>query len=123
MNSSTFIQDVGLSFRAANNRSIITKIKLSALDHTITVSDNDINVGSKPITINIVKGSVQMKISSKSTITESLDETAPISITSDVGFAVKVKFIKSHLNMAIVDTTGLSKKAHGIQGMSQHMYK
>ena len=120
VNSSTFIQDVGLTFKTQNNRTIATKIKLSALDHSVTVSDNFINVGTKPITITIIKGSAQIKISSEVSVTESLDETAPIMIKSDLGFAVKVTFVKRHLNMAITDTTGLSKKAHGIQGMVKY---
>ena len=120
VNSSTFIQDVGLTFKAKNNRATATKIKLSALDHSISVSDNFINVGTKPITITIIKGSTQIKISSEVSVTESLDETAPIMIKSDLGFVVKVTFVKRHLNMAITDTTGLSKKAHGIQGMVKY---
>lgn len=117
MNSSTFIQDVGLTFKGINNKTTTTKIKLSALDHSVTVSDNIINVGNKPITITIIKGSAQIEISSETAVTESLDETAPIKIVCDVGFAVKVTFVKRHIDMVISDTTGLSKNAHGIQGM------
>ena len=117
LNSSTFIQEIGVIFRAANNKSVTTKIKLSALDHSVNVSGNVINISNKPVTITIINGTVKMEISSETSITESLEETAYISIKSDIGFAVRMKFVKRHLDMAISDTTGLSKKAHGIQGM------
>ena len=117
MNSSTFIQEVGLTFKAANNKSVTAKIKLSAVDHTVTVSGNVIDVSNKPVAITITNGSVKIEISSEASITGSLEETAFVSILSDIGFAVKIKFVKRHLDMAISDTTGLSKNAHGIQGM------
>ena len=117
MNSSTFIQEIGLTFKAANDKSVTTKIKLSALDHTVIVSGNEININNKPVTISITNGSVKIEISSETSITESLEETAFVDIRSDIGFAVKIKFVKRHLDMAISDITGLSKKAHGIQGM------
>ena len=95
---------------------MITKIKASALDHTISVSGNVIDIRNKPITITIEKGSVQFEISGESSMAESLDQTAVVNIVSDVGFAAKIKFVKKHLDMAISDTSGLSKWAHGIQG-------
>lgn len=116
MNGSTFIQDVGLMFKAPNNKSIITQIKACGHHHIINVSGNVINVSNKPVTITIVNGSVQFKISSEKTIAESIDETAVVSIVSDVGFAAEIKFVKRHIDMSISDTTGLSKWAHGIQG-------
>lgn len=121
INTSTFIQEVGLTFKSSNNKRVSTKIKLSALDHSVTVSGNVINISNKPVTIIIIKGSMQIKISSETSVTESLDETAPINIISDVGFAVKIKFVKRHLDMAITDTTGLSKRAHGIQGIVKYI--
>ena len=117
MNSSTFIQEIGVAFKAANNKSVTTKIKLSALEHTVTVSGNVINISNKPVTITITNGTVKMEISSETSVTESLEETAFVNIKSDIGFAVRIKFVKRHLDMAISDTTGLSKKSHGIQGM------
>jgi len=53
MNSSTFIQEIGLTFKAANDKSVITKIKLSALDHTVIVSGNKININNKPVAMII----------------------------------------------------------------------
>ena len=38
-----------------------------------------------------------------------------LNILSDIGFTVNKKIVKRQLDMAISDTTELSKKAHGIQ--------
>ena len=117
INGSTFIQEMGLIFRTANNKNLTTKMKLSALDHSVTVSGHVVTVSNKPVTITITKGTLQIATSEETSVTtKSLDETALVTIISDVGFGVKVKFVKKHLDMIISDTSGLSKKAHGIQG-------
>ena len=36
---------------------------------------------------------------------------------TDIGFSLKFKFVKKHLDYTVTDCHGLTPKAHGIQGI------
>lgn len=111
---STFIEQLGLIVKHCSTHAL-TKIKISALDYSITTADNFITIGNHPVTVNIINGIVTTTVESVS-VTPSHDETAWVRIVTDVGFSLKVKFVKKHLDFVITDTNGLTTKAHGIQG-------
>ena len=114
MNSSTFIQQLGLIIKHPIS-DVITKVKISALDDSIQISDSFITVKEYPITINIINNTVTTTVETVST-SPNHDETAWVTVTADVGFSLKFKFVKRHLDYVITDSSGLNSDAHGIQG-------
>ena len=122
LNSSTFIQQLGLIIKhPISNTS--AKIKISALDHSIFAADSHITVKRYPVTVAIINNTVTTTVESVSTDPDH-DETAWVQVITDVGFSLKLKFVKKHLDYVITDSSGLTSKAHGIQGKNTLiMYK
>ena len=73
------------------------------------------------MTVNIVNNTVTTTVE---TVSENPghDETAWVNIITDVGFNLKLKFVKKHLDYVITDSSGLTSKAHGIQGSYIYTY-
>ena len=113
-NSSTFIQQLGLIVKHPISK-ISTKVKISALDHSIFAADSLIIVDEYPVTVKIINNTVTTTVETVSANPDH-DETAWVSVMTDVGFSLKFKFVKKHLDYVITDSSGLSSKAHGIQG-------
>ena len=114
LNSSTFIEQIGLAVKQPATN-ILTKVKISALDHSIVIGDNLVIVEDHPIIIKIINNSMTTVIEDTS-VNHDHDETAWVKIITTVGFGLKFKFVKKHLDYVITDTSGLTKEAHGIQG-------
>ena len=114
VNSSTFIQQLGLMI---NEHSDITLVKISSLDHSVMVQNSLITVKDKPVTISIANGSAKVIINGDGNEVHAKDETSWVSINTDVGFGIKLKFVNSHLDMIITESSGLTNEAHGIQGV------
>ena len=115
INSSTFIEQMGITVKTPVTK-MLAKAKISALDHSILIDENFIVVQDHPITITILDSNVTTRIDAMS-IKPAHDETAWVTIITNVGFGLKFKFVKKHLDYVITDTTGLTADAHGIQGM------
>ena len=115
MNSSTFIQQLGLIIKHSITDGVI-KAKISALDHSILIADTFINVKEYPVTINIINNAVTTTVETVSANPDH-DETAWVRVTTDVGFSLKFKFVKKHLDYVITNSSGLTSNTHGIQGM------
>ena len=115
MNSSTFIQQLGLIIKHPIS-DVVTKVKISALDHGIQISDGFITVKEYPVTINTINNTVTTTVETVSTNPDH-GETAWVTIMTDVGFSLKFKFVKRHLDYVITDSSGLTSNTHGIQGM------
>ena len=113
-NSSTFIQQLGFIVKNPISN-IATKVKISALDHTIFAADSLIIVDEYPVTVKIINNTVTTTVETVSANPDH-DETAWVKVITDVGFSLKLKFVKRHLDYVITDSSGLSSKAHGIQG-------
>ena len=114
LESATFIQQLGLIVKHPK-KGIHNKVKISALDHSIVVADSLIIVKQYPVTVNIVNNTVTTTVETVSA-NPGHDETAWVKIITDVGFNLKLKFVKKHLDYVITDSSGLTSKAHGIQG-------
>ena len=114
INSSTFIEQMGLIVKQPVTN-MVTKAKISALDHSILIGNNLIIVEDHPITVNILNNSVTTVIEDTS-VNLDQDETAWVKVMTNIGFSLKFKFVKKHLDYIITDTTGLTTEAHGIQG-------
>ena len=114
MNSSTFIQQLGFTIKHPNTNAY-TNIKISALDHGISVAGILITVKNHPIIIKIINSTVTVSVKAVPVSTYP-SETAWVKIMADVNFSLKLKFVKYHLDFAIIDSSGLSTQAHGIQG-------
>ena len=116
MNGSTFVQQLGLIIKHPISH-VATKVKISALDHSILIADSHIIVKEHPVIINIINNSVAITIDTVSANPDH-DETAWVRIITDVGFSLKLKFVKKHLDYVITDSSGLTSKAHGLQGIN-----
>ena len=116
MNSSTFIQQLGLIIKHPVT-DYVTKVKISALDHSIFLPDNFIIVKEypRPVTIKISNNTVTTIIETVNANPDH-DKTPWISLITDVGFSLKFKFVKRHLDYVITDGSGLTENTHGIQG-------
>ena len=101
--------------------SMLTKVKISALDHSIKIEENLITVEDHPITVNILDNNITTRVGVVG-INPVHDETAWVRIATNVGFGLKFKFVKKHLDYIITDTTGLTTNAHGIQGCYVHVH-
>ena len=114
INTSTFIEQMGITVKSPVT-SMLTKVKISALDHSIMIEENLITVGDYPIIVTILDNNITTRIGAVG-INPVHDETAWVRIATNVGFGLKFKFVKKHLDYIITDTTGLTTNAHGIQG-------
>ena len=115
MNSSTFMQELGFTVKHPTTN-VYTKVKISALDHSISVADSLITVKNYPIIIKIINSTVTTIIEG-APVSTNPSETAWIKIFTDINFSLKLKFVKYHLDFVITDSSGLSTQVHGIQGM------
>ena len=114
INTSTFIEQMGITVKNPVTKMLV-KAKISALDHSILIDDNFIVVEDHPITITIHDNNITTRIDAMS-VNPVHDETAWVRIITNVGFGLKFKFVKRHVDYIITDTTGLTTDAHGIQG-------
>ena len=122
LNSSTFIQQLGIIVKHPTTEKI-NKVKISALDHSILIADNFISVAQYPVTISIINNTVTTRIDRECVRSKPVhDESAGVTILTDVGFNMKLKFVKKHLDYVITDSSGLTLKAHGIQGKKHVLY-
>ena len=115
VNSSTFIQQLGLTIKHPNSN-VSNKIKISALDHSIQIDGSLLTVKDSPITVIVINNTVTT-VAETLSANPSHDETAWVRIITDIGFSLKFKFVKKHLDYVITDCCGLTSKAHGIQGI------
>ena len=115
VHSSTFIKQLGLTIKHPNSN-VFNKVKVSALDHSIQIDSSLLTVKDSPITISVIENTVTTIVETFSA-NPSHDETAWVRIITDIGFSLKLKFVKKHLDYVITDCCGLTSKAHGIQGI------
>ena len=113
-NVSTFLGDLGLLLRCPDT-GITTAIQVSARDHSIKVENEHVVVGNKPVTVTISNTSVTATVYAD--VQDKLkDESAWLYINSVIGFGMKVRFYKKHLDMMITKSDGLTGEADGLIG-------
>jgi len=114
-NVTTFLGNLGLLLRCPTTGNAIT-IKVSALDHSIQVGNTSIVVDNKPVTVTVSNGA-SVTIATDDEVQQTMrDETAWFHINSEIGFGMKIRFYKKHLNMMITKHNGLTSKADGLMG-------
>ena len=108
-NVSTFLGSLELVLRSPVDNNTAMTIKVSAEDHTVQVGDSITTVKDKPVNVIVYNNfDVIQKIG---------EDGAPLLyINSEVGFGIKVRFYKKHLDMLLTNTSGLTKDAHGLIG-------
>ena len=114
----TFIGDIGILIQQDGHRGKdqlknMTKISISASDHSVTVD------GIKTV---ISDHSVNVVIDSRSTMV-TVDKTVDEKTTPDLTVTVKqpklsfgVTFVHSHIDLVFIDDSGVSHDCHGIMG-------
>ena len=113
-NVSTFLGDLGLLLRCPDT-GITTAIQVSARDHSIKVENEHIVVGTKPVMVMISNISVTTAVYAEEQ-DKLKDESAWLYISSDIGFGMKIRFYKKHLDMMITKSDGLTSEADGLIG-------
>ena len=114
-NVSTFLGNLGLLLRSpGTGKSVI--VKVSAQEHSVHISDETVIVKDVP---------VQLKISSDLNVTTTVDDkvqdgvkekTSWLYLNTEIGFGMKIRFYKKHLDMMITTSDGLTTKADGLMG-------
>ena len=87
-----------------------TVIKVSAIDHSVLVGSS---LTDKPVT---ACGCLQCNVNANIQTGRLNDELAWLYINTNVGFSMKVRFYKKHMNLFLTKTSGLTKAAHGLIG-------
>jgi len=113
-NVSTFLGDLGLVVKDPDT-GITTIIRVSAQDHSVLVGDSLTIIKNKPVTVDI-SNTVSISIDNNIQPSKLKDESAWLYITTNSDFGLKVRFYKSHLDMFLIKTSGLTKEAHGLIG-------
>jgi len=115
-NVSTFMGKLGLSLQCPLTGKS-TNIRVSAQDHSVSVAEAIAFVKDRPVTVKVSKD-FNVSIAVDSNVQSDLrrDESAQLNIISDFGFGLQVTFYKKHLNIFLIDTNILTKKAHGLLG-------
>ena len=113
-NISTFLGDLGLLVRDPETDNT-TSIKINAKEHSIQVGNSFTVVKDKQVLVD-VNGNVTIRVDENKRDSKIKDETAWLHVNTNAGFGLKVKFYKSHLDMYLTKTSGLTNDAHGLIG-------
>jgi len=115
-NISTFLGNLGLLLKPPNTNST-TVVKVSAQDHSITVGDEYVVINGKPVTVMVSTGhDITVSIDAKE-CDKLKDESAWLYVKTDIGFGMKIRFYKKHLEFMITENEGLTTEADGLMGM------
>ena len=63
-----------------------------------------------------MNGNVTIRVDDNKQDSKIRDDTAWLHINTKVGFSLKVRFYKSHLDLYLTKTSGLTKQTHGLIG-------
>ena len=117
VDGSTFLGTLGLVLRhpITNNT---TTMRISAQDRTVMVYGTIVAVKDKPVTIQVTSTfTVDITIDAKQQTHTVKDGSAWVYINTELGFGIKVRFYKHHLDMFLTNTSGLTKDTHGLIGI------
>ena len=110
---STFVSDIGLLVKSKHQKKPV-KIKISASDHSVNVLGSHTIVTDSSITVKISKnGDISVSTASK-------ENDVMLYVETEYGFAIKVRFLKKHLDMFITDNSGFINNTHGLLGEYVH---
>ena len=116
-NVSTLIGDLGLTLYNPVSGNT-TAIKVSAQDQSVSIDDSKAIVKDMPVSVKLFRNfSVTISIDKDEEKNTLKDETAWVSINTELGFGLSVKFYKKHMDMILTDISALTKSAHGMIGM------
>jgi len=114
-NVSTFLGNLGLLLRCPVTGNT-TAIKVLAEDHTIVVGNSITRVKDRPVTVTIANFNIDIDVGAHQQV--SSDSSAWLYINTEIGFGIKVRFYKKHLDLFLTKTSGLTKDAHGLIGIN-----
>ena len=109
-NVSTFLGNLGLLLMSPKGK--IISAEVCAKDRSIKVGDELVKIDKNPVIVTI---STEYNISVNFG-TALRDGSALLTIKTDVGFGMKIRFYKKHLDLMITASKGLTKKADGLMG-------
>jgi len=114
-NVTTFLGNLGLLLRCPTT-SVATIIKVTAQDHSIRVGNEYIVIDNRPVTI-MISCDASVTVTTSGEVPHKMrQDTAWAYINSDVGFGMKLRFYRKHLDMMITKQNGLTTTADGLMG-------
>ena len=112
-NVSTFLGNLGLLLRFPNTGKMFSA-KVTAHNHAIQIGDDHIVVSNKPVVVMVTKDcNITVNIGNELKVD---DESAWLNIKTDLGFGMKIRFYKKHLDLMITNSEGLTNKSDGLMG-------
>jgi len=110
-NVSTFLGNLGLLLRSPKTGKTVSA-KVSARDHSIKVDDELVKIDNNTVTVTIsTEYNITVDIGTK------VDRGyAWLTIKTDVGFGMKIRFYQKHLDLMITNNEGLTNKSDGLMG-------
>jgi len=113
-NVSTFLGNLGLLLRSPKTGKTLS-VEVSAKDHSVKFDDEYITINDRPITLMVsIDDNITVSISAEEH--KLRDESAWLSIKTDFGFGIRIKFYKNHLDMMITNIEILTSEADGLMG-------
>ena len=114
-NVSTFLGSLGLLLRSPKTGKTLSA-EVSAKDHSIKVGDQHITMDDRPLTLDLTVSSNNITVSIGDKVHKLKDKFAWLSVRTDIGFGMRIKFYKKHLDMMITNSEGLTNEADGLMG-------
>jgi len=114
-NVSTFLGNLGLLLRSpSTGKSVI--VKVSAQEHSIQIGDETVIVEDVPVQV-ILTSDLNVTTTTNDKVQETVkDETSWLYLNTEIGFGMKIRFYKKHLDMMITTSDGLTTRADGLMG-------
>ena len=111
-NVSTFLGSFGLLLQ---NPSTVKPVFIKVLgqDHSVSVDNSTTIIKDRPVTVPVFDSYVTINIDE---VNDRDDGSSWLYINTNFDFGLKVRFYKKHLDMFLVDTSVLTKEAHGLIG-------
>lgn len=117
-NVSTFLGNLGLLLRCPVTGDT-TAIIVSAQDHTILVGGSVTTVKDRPVIVEVSNTfNVDITVDANQQAHRIKDSSAWLHINTELGFSIKVRFYKQHLDLFLTKISGLTEDAHGLIGIN-----
>ena len=94
----------------------VNTIKVFAQDHSVVTGDSTVTVvNNQQVNLDVTE-TVIISVHNVNLLNDAKNEFGWLSIKTNIGITLKVRFYKQHLDLFFTNTSGLTKEAHGLIG-------
>lgn len=111
----SFLGMLGVVLRSPVTGKINT-VKAFAQDHSVVAGDSTVTVMNNQ-QVNLDVTEIVIISVHNVNLLDAKNEFGWLSINTNLGFTLKVRFYKQHLDLFFTNTSGLTKEAHGLIGI------